>query len=152
MINKTFALLEGATKSSLSPFTTGSLAILSLGLASNLSAEQDLGSRPDTTVIANRTATSLDKVGSSVSILNIEDLQKQGIRNLDDALKFIPGAISESLGGQRGSSSSFFIRGTKTNDTHIVVDGMRISDANIAFGGFLGSSNLNGLSRIEVLR
>ena len=152
MNNKKIALHRGATTSALSPFTTGSLAILSLGLASNLTAEQDLGSLPDTTVIANRTATSLDKVGSSVSILNIEDLQKQGIRNLDDALKFIPGAISESLGGQRGSSSSFFIRGTKTNDTHIVVDGMRISDANIAFGGFLGSSNLNGLSRIEVLR
>ena len=152
MKNKIFALHEGAKKSALSPFTTGSLAILSLGLASNLTAEQDLGSLPDTTVIANRTATSLDKVGSSVSILQIEDLQKQGILHLDEALKYAPGVISPSTSGQRGSSSNIFLRGTTTAYTHFRVDGIRVSDTNIQLGNFLGGNNLVGLSRIEILR
>ena len=153
MNNKTPALHWSAPKPALSSLTTGFLTILSLALASTiLYAEDDRKILPDTTVIANRTATPLLKVGSAVSILDIGTLDQQGIRNLDDALKFVPGVISESLGGQRGSSSSLFIRGTKTNHAHLVVDGMRISDANMVFGSFLGSSNLNGLSRLEVLR
>ncbi|MBT8044746.1 MAG: TonB-dependent receptor plug domain-containing protein, partial [Verrucomicrobiae bacterium] len=153
MKNTTPALQWSASKSVLPSIATGSLTVLSLGLSSTLvPADEDLGCLPDTTVIANRTATPLDKVGSSVSVLDVGALDQQGVRNLDDALKFVPGAISESLGGQRGSSSSLFIRGTKTNAAHLVVDGMRISDSNMTFGGFLGSSNIIGLSRIEVLR
>lgn len=105
-----------------------------------------------TTIMANRVETSLSMVGSSVSVLDVGLLDQQGVRNLDDALRHVPGVVAESLGGQRGSSSSLFIRGTKTNHAHIVVDGMRLSDSNIAMGGFLGSSNLNQLSRVEVLR
>jgi len=156
MKNTIPALLKSATKptlrASLNDRIAGTLLALSLGLASAISAEESESFLWDTTIIANRTATPLTKIGSSVSILDVKSLDQQGIRNLDDALKFVPGVISESLGGQRGSSSSLFIRGTKTNHAHLVVDGMRISDSNMVFGGFLGSSNLNGLSRIEVLR
>ncbi len=155
MQNRITALHGSATKSAL--HLTGTLAsvaaIVALGQPP---AHAATGENPDvlpgTTVIANRVKTELAKTGSAVTVLEVDSLDQQGVRNLDDALKFVPGVISESLGGQRGSTSSLFFRGTKTNHTHLVVDGMRISDANMTFGGFLGSSNLNGLSRIEVLR
>ena len=157
MNNKTYALHKSATKSALparlNDRVSGSLIALCLvSVSTVVSAEQDPAKLPDTTIIANRTATPLSQVGSSVSVLDVAELEDQGILQLDDALKYVPGVISESLGGQRGSSSSLFLRGTKTNHAHLVVDGMRISDANMTSGGFLGSSNLNGLSRIELLR
>ena len=94
----------------------------------------------------------LSKVGSAVTILDVSELEQSGITYLDDALKFVPGVISESIGGQRGSISSLLLRGTSTNQTHIRVDGVRLSGSNIASGGFLGNSSISGLSRIELLR
>ncbi|BDS08083.1 TonB-dependent receptor [Oceaniferula spumae] len=107
---------------------------------------------PDTTIIANRTETSLTKVGSAVSVLDVTGLERDGILHLDEALKFVPGVVSESISGQRGSASSLLLRGTTTGHAHIRVDGMRISGPNITSGNFFGGSNLSGLSRIEILR
>ena len=150
MNNKTFALLEGASKSGLCHII-GALAIS----ATPVFSEEKQKSLPDTTIIANRTPLPLSQVGSSVSILDVEELEKQGIVKLDDALKFVPGVTSDSVGGQRGSTSDLYIRGLRTTHTHIVVDGMRISDTNsglVLSKQFLGSSNLSGLSRVEILR
>jgi len=110
------------------------------------------GNLAPTTIMANRTETELSKVGSSVTVLDVKTLDKQGVRSLDEALKFVSGLVSESINGQRGTGSSILIRGTKTNHAHLVVDGMRLSDANIRVNNFMGTSNLNGLSRVEVLK
>jgi len=151
------ALTPGASKQGLysrSPrTTTGAIVLSAFGLTSLLYAEEpDLEILPELSVIANRTETNLEKVGSAVTILDTTQLEREGITHLDDALKFTPGVISESLGGQRGSVSSLFLRGSTTQHAHIRVDGMRISGPNITTNNFLGSSNLSGISRIEVLR
>lgn len=104
------------------------------------------------TVIANRGETELSKVGNAVTILDAKTLNEEGIHHLDDMLKFVPGVISESLSGQRGSSSSLFLRGTVTGQTHVRVDGVRITGPNISTGNFLGGSGSSGLSTIEILR
>jgi len=167
-MNIKLASLKGAEATGLRILSVGGLILASLGVCAAAEVQQEqkvetvetktaqkesvTGNLPPTTIMANRVETNLSMVGSAVSVLDVGLLDTQGIRNLDDALRFVPGVVSESLGGQRGSSSSLFIRGTKTNHAHLVVDGMRISDSNMVMGNFLGSSNLNGLSRIEVLR
>ena len=160
MKNNTPALQESVTSSFLltstlsrkSGFLTtlGCAAVISCISTAQAQTEEDTLS--DTTIIANRSETELSKVGSAVTILDVSELEESGVTYLDDALKFVPGVISESLGGQRGSSSSLFLRGTNTDHTHIRVDGVRVSGSNIASGNFLGGNNLSGLSRIEVLR
>lgn len=150
MKNTTSALQRSATTPVLCQIT-GALAI-STTLAFS---DEKPKSLPDTTIIANRSATPLAKVGSSVSVLDVGLLKQQGINSVDEALKFVPGVTSDSVGGQRGSTSDLYMRGLRTAHTHIVVDGMRISDTNSGFilsKQFLGSNNLSGLSRIEVLR
>ena len=161
-MNITIASLKGAEATGLRIFSVGGFLLASLGVCAAeeiqlvegkpVKEETVTGNLAPTTIMANRIESNLSMVGSSVTVLDVGMLDEQGIRNLDDVLKFVPGVVSESLGGQRGSSSSLFIRGTKTNHTHLVVDGMRISDSNMAMGSFLGSSNLNGFSRIEILR
>ena len=106
----------------------------------------------ETTILANRSLTDLSKVGSSVTVFDASELKKSGIFHIDQALKFVPGVISESTGGQNGTISSLFLRGTATRHAHLRVDGMRLSGANISSGNFLGGSGISGLSRIEILR
>lgn len=144
----------GASRSGLRLIAVGGLLLAAAGTGIAEQAEEPelSGSLDPTTILANRIESDLSRVGSSVSVLDVGLLDEQGIRHLDDALKFSPGVLSESLGGQRGSTSSLFLRGTRTNQAHVVVDGMRISDSNMVSGGFLGTSNLDGLSRIEILR
>ena len=160
MNNKTAALHKSATKSALparlNDRVSGCFIALCLISATAVdSAEQDPAKLPDTTIIANRIATPISQVGSSVSVLDVDLLSEAGIRSLDEALKFVPGVTSDSVGGQKGSSSDLYIRGLRTTHTHIIIDGIRISDTNSGFvlsKQFLGSSNLNGLSRVEILR
>lgn len=121
----------------------------SLGMACANEEENEL---PNTTIIANRAETDLSKVGSAVTVLDVSGLESDGIYHLDDALKFAPGVISESISGQRGSASSLLLRGTTTGHAHIRVDGMRVSGPNITSGSFFGGSGLLGLSRVEILR
>ncbi|MDG0994335.1 MAG: TonB-dependent receptor [Akkermansiaceae bacterium] len=106
----------------------------------------------ETTILANRSLTDLSKVGSSVTVFDASELKKSGIFHIDGALKFVPGVISESIAGQRGSASSALLRGTTTRYAQIRVDGIRVSGPNITTGNFFGGTNLNGLSRIEILR
>ena len=109
MKNTTPALHGNATKSALhitgTLATIASISVLGHPLA-HATTEENRGILPDTTIIANRIKTELTKVGSAVTVLDVNTLEQEGIRTLDDALKFVPGVISESLGGQRGSSSS----------------------------------------------
>ena len=159
MKNKIFALQWSAAKSALparlNDRVSGSLIALCLISASAVdSAEQEPAKLPDTTIIANRIATPLSQVGSSVSVLDVAELADQGILQLDDALKYVPGVVSESIGGQRGSYSYTQIRGMEARDTALFIDGMRISGGPDQFISqyFLGSQNTYGLSQIEVLR
>ena len=130
MKNKTLALQRSATKSALparlNDSVSGSLiALCLLSSSAAHSAEQNTEELPDTTIIANRIATPLSQVGSSVSVLDVSELEDQGILQLDEALKFVPGVVSESIGGQRGSLSYTQIRGMESKDTALFVDGMR---------------------------
>lgn len=127
------------------------------GLATHTNAAPESGSQleprlDDTTILANRSLTDLSRVGSAVTLLSVEELEKSGVFHIDKALQFIPGAVSESTGGQTGSISSIFLRGTATRHAHVRVDGMRLSGANISSGNFFGGAGLSGLARIEVLR
>jgi vitamin B12 transporter len=126
----------------------GAVCVLALPGGSLLAVE-DL---PETVVVANRAETPVEQIGSSVTVLDVETLEDDGILTLEDALRRSPGVFSESTGGQRGSVSSLFLRGTNTRQSHLQVDGVRLSDSTVISGNFLGSALLGGAESIEILR
>ncbi len=105
-----------------------------------------------TTVVANRLPTPLRETGSAVTVLSGERLDAEQVFRLEEALTRVPGLFSESTGGQRGSISSLFLRGTATSQAHLRVDGVRLSDSTVATNKFFGNAVLDGIDRIEVLR
>ncbi len=122
-------------------------------LAQNPSSEKPSSAPSLEPVVVNATKIpqQLEDVGSAITVLPREDLDRSQTRRLEDAFRFVPGAVLVTS-GQTGAISSPILRGANPNQTQIVVDGIRISDANINPDVFLGGEQIGLLQTIEVLR
>ncbi len=101
-------------------------------------------------VTASRTATTLDVLPASVTIINGDDLRVRGAQNLTDALAGIAGVEISPSGdnGPAGSVPAFW--GLREFDAFLlVVDGV---PAGGAFNPALTTLDLNNVERIEVMR
>ncbi len=127
------------------------LALLALFAPFSAHAEETPPLEP-LIVSALRVPQAASTVTSAVTALDPKELESQGILQLRDALNASPGVISTSTGGQTGALGNLFIRGTTTNYAQLVVDGMRLNDANNLLGHFLGSARTYDVGNIEILR
>ena len=103
-------------------------------------------------IIANRTPTELSKVGSSVSIINQEQIDKSSDTFLIDFIDKIPG-VQTYQSGSPGTVSEILIRGSKARYVKILIDGIDVTDvtspqAQPSLSSFL----LKNVERIEVLK
>lgn len=108
----------------------------------------------DQTVVitATRTETSLEQVGSSISVIDKGLLENRQSVVVPDALQFEPG-VDIRRGGGLGGQTSIFMRGTNSNHTKILLDGIDISDPSAANAiAPLELLFTTGLDRVEVLR
>jgi iron complex outermembrane receptor protein len=103
-------------------------------------------------VSALRVPREASTVTSSVTSLDPEQLESSGILQLRDALNAAPGVISTSTGGQTGAAGALFIRGTTTDDSQIVIDGMRLSDSSTPMGNILSAGRTTDVGKLEILR
>ncbi len=91
------------------------------------------------------------EVGNAITIIPGSDLEARQIRSFEDALRFAPG-VTFASSGQTGSNTSLFVRGVSSNQTQLMVDGVRINDSNILAQPFTGAGMAHHLDSIEVLR
>ncbi len=103
-------------------------------------------------VVANRLETPVENVGSTFSALEVELLERRGIVTLEDSLRLVPGTGTGSEGGQRGSISALRLRGSESDHTLLLIDWMRVTDANVTPFNLLGGETLLGYSQVNVLR
>jgi iron complex outermembrane receptor protein len=127
-------------------------ALIALLAHSPARAEEKKAELEPLIVSALRTARDASTIASSVTRLDPEALQNQGLLQLRDALNQAPGVISTSTSGQTGAPGALFIRGTSTKYAQIVVDGMRLSDANNQLNNLLGAAFTYDLGELEILR
>jgi vitamin B12 transporter len=106
---------------------------------------------PEITVVANRAPTPFRSVGSSTDLLLNPELQRRQRGSLREALGLVAGGASFSNGAP-GAVTSVFMRGASSSQTLLLVDGIRVNDANTSYGSFLGGADLTGLGRLEVVR
>lgn len=87
-----------------------------------------------------------------VYVINREQIEAQGARTVQEALKYLPGILSDgTAGGQLGALSSQFIRGGNSAQVLILLDGRSINDVGF-FGGFdLSEFTTDNVERIELL-
>ena len=128
------------------------LFILSISLTT-LSA---LAVEPSPTVAAEIVVTAsalperVDDVPASVTIVTREEMDERGARDVADLLREVPG-VAISRTGSPGRATSMFTRGSNSNHTLVLWNGIEIT--NPYFSGYdWGRFSTVGVEQIEVVR
>ncbi len=131
------------------------LACTSLALAASVStsalAQIEPTTQLDTILVTpNRVDLAAKDTMASTTVITREEIERRNPRNLPDLIAGISGVHLTNSGGD-GQPVSLFLRGTNSDHTLILVDGLRFNEASN------GSTNLQHLpvsqiERIEVVR
>ena len=102
-------------------------------------------------VSATRIETPVNEIGSSVTLISAEEIERNQRRTLPDVLQTVPGLNVVQTGGP-GGKTSVFMRGSNSNHTKVLIDGIDANDPSqdgvFDFGQVLTSD----IERVEVLR
>ncbi len=100
-------------------------------------------------VTANRVASPAEEVGSSVTVISREEIERRGETQVLALLRTVPGLEVNQSGGP-GTLASVFLRGANSNQTLVLIDGVRVTDTG---GGYdFSVLRADDVERIEVLR
>ena len=100
------------------------------------------------------TATSVPEdekdVGSAITVVTSEELEKHEAVVVSDVLRSVPG-LDLAQSGPPGSVTSLFTRGTNSTQTLVLVDGIRMNSPYFAGFNWAGMTTEN-IDRIEIAR
>lgn len=103
-------------------------------------------------VSANLVPTPVDQVGSSVTVLTREDIERTGSIHVIDLLKRVPG-VSINHNGGPGSTAQMRIRGSDTGQVKVLIDGVEVNDPAGTSNDFdFNALLVTEIEQIEVLR
>jgi len=109
------------------------------------------GSAPEEIIVAaNRLEQPLSSVLVAATIINKEAIRQSQAQNLAGLLAGVPGMQFSPSGGQ-GAQTSLFMRGTESDHTLILVDGVQMT-TNSGPAGRLEFIPLDQIERIEIVR
>ena len=104
----------------------------------------------EVTVTATGIETEVDEAPTAVTVVTRDEIEDAQADRVVDMLRRVPG-LAVVGSGDAGKLTSVFTRGTGSNQTLVMLDGVRLNSA--FFGGFdwsrLGTS---GLRQVEVVR
>ncbi len=103
-------------------------------------------------ISATRIPTPELELASSVTVVTADDIAARQERTFAAVLRDIPGLNVVQQGGP-GAATSVFMRGTNSNHTKVLVDGIDVSDPSNANAAFdFGQLLTQDIERVEVLR
>ncbi|MEE4538117.1 MAG: TonB-dependent receptor [Erythrobacter sp.] len=103
-------------------------------------------------VTANRVQRTLSQVGESVTIIDEEEIVNRQASDALDLLRTVPGVTFNRNGGI-GTSAGVSIRGADSDQTAVLVDGIKLNDPASIGGGFnFGPLLVGNIARVEVVR
>ncbi|MCG5516859.1 TonB-dependent receptor domain-containing protein [Ectothiorhodospira sp. 9100] len=125
-------------------------AAVLLAIPSFVSAQEQLAQLDPILVTPTRTAQTTDQTLASVTVIDREEIERLQPKEFVDLLRGRAG-IGVSQNGAFGKSTSIFMRGTNSDHTLLLVDGVRMGSATTggASWQFLPPSEIE---RIEIVR
>lgn len=112
--------------------------------------EKEIQLEPIHVYSAYATPVNQDQTASSVTVLTEKDFSERNATYVSDVLKTVPGVAMGANGG-RGTLTSLFLRGANSNQTAVIIDGVKMKPTN-NLGYDFGGLTLSNIERIEVLR
>ena len=128
------------------------LVALSAGLVASPSfATSNMDTLDQIIVTGSRAPISAGDIGSAVTIITRQDIDRRQVRYVSDLLRAVPG-FSVSHTGVVGAQTQVRVRGSEANQVLVLIDGVRANDP--ATGDefrweFLATANIE---RIEIVR
>ncbi|MCD4748824.1 MAG: TonB-dependent receptor [Thermoanaerobaculales bacterium] len=124
------------------------LAVMTAGVASAPADDQVFAN--EITVTATGEEESVEDVPLPVTVITREELDDAQAETVTEMLRRVPGVTVMQSGGS-GSLTSVFTRGTESDHTLVLFDGIRLNSPE--FGGYdFSQMSTAGLDRIEVAR
>ncbi|MGI8654231.1 MAG: TonB-dependent receptor [Pyrinomonadaceae bacterium] len=105
-------------------------------------------------VTASSTAQPVDEVSKAITVVGRKEIDERDEFAVTDALRTVPGLRVQQLGGP-GRLTSIRTRGLRSQDTAVLIDGLRFRDPSSINGdatSFLSDLVVTNLDRVEVLR
>lgn len=148
----TLKLVAGPRSRASSRVLTVAISLLLQPALTALAADADDDGVEDVVVTANRMAQEASRIGDSVTVISAKEQRRSQKTAVSDLLALTPG-VTVSRNGGLGGSTSLRIRGAETDQTVVLIDGVKLNDPSQASGGY-NFANLiaTEYSHIEVLR
>jgi iron complex outermembrane receptor protein len=106
---------------------------------------------PDVVVTAGRTPVYFNELTRCVEIITSEDLQNMPVSGINDVLQYAAG-VDVRQRGTEGVQADISIRGGSSEQTLIMVDGVKMSDPQTGHHNMSLPVSLNDIERIEILK
>jgi vitamin B12 transporter len=131
----------------------GTAVLLAFTLGASAADAPDSPQSTESVIVsATRLPTPELEVASSVTVITADDIAVRQERSLPDILQDVPGLNIVRTGGP-GGQTAIFMRGTNSNHTKVLVDGIDVSDPSSTNAGFDFSQFLTqDIDTVEVLR
>lgn len=110
-------------------FKAGLSGLLTIFIATVSLTGHAAGAGPISLVITGtRTAQTADESLAPISVVTREEIEQRPNNTVTDLLRQTPGLTITSNGG-KGTVSSLFLRGTESDQTLVLIDGVRVGSA-----------------------
>ncbi len=104
-------------------------------------------------VSASRSEQDPDSVGKSITVISSMDIQNSGANTLAEILSRSEGIYIVGTGQNPGQVQNVFMRGANSNQTAILIDGVRMTDPSTADNAIdFSEISLANIERIEIVR
>lgn len=128
--------------------------LLSAALIASPAYAQDIpdSDAPELVVTATRVAQPASEIGQAVTVIDRAEIERRQTVVVSDLLATTPG-VTVTRNGTLGALTGVRIRGAESDQTLVVIDGVRVNDPSSTGGGFdFGNLLSSSVERIEVLR
>jgi vitamin B12 transporter len=116
------------------------------------SGDRDSNGGYEIVITATKTGINKKETGASITVITAEDIERKKIMNVVDLLKDVPGA-SVSQSSPLGGLADLYLRGTASNHTVVLIDGIKVNDPSSAGHGFdFANLTADNIERIEIIR
>lgn len=103
-------------------------------------------------VTATRTSIPQSETGSSVSVITAEEIKNQGKHNVVEFLQYVP-SVTVSQNSVFGGKSSFYLRGTESGHTLVLIDGVEMNDPISTDRSYnVAHLSADNIEQIEIIR
>jgi vitamin B12 transporter len=120
-------------------------------LSTSAIAQKDTVKLKEVEVTSNRISLPFSKTSRTITIITNDDLIKSAATNLADVLQNIAG-VDIRRRGIDGMQSDLYIRGGNFEQTLLMIDGVKMDDAQTGHHTMNGILSLENIERIEIIK